>query len=150
MAEWCRRALLLIFLICGCQVYVQCSIRRFLILQIITWLRGFLVWNCSAPEGGMCKAATPAVKQSRASQWRTSASRRLGVSVDLVHYDYPWTCDLCINLRLVHVLHVYGVWWFHAYYLIATNQSSCINWPHKIFLVVFKTIIRNCLVYAFV
>ena len=39
-------------------------------------------------DGGMCKATTPSVKQSRASQWRARASRRLGASVDMVHRDY--------------------------------------------------------------
>ena len=39
-------------------------------------------------DGGMCKATTPGVKQSRASQWRACASRRLGASVDMVHRDY--------------------------------------------------------------
>ena len=41
-----------------------------------------------APHGGMCEATTPGVKQSRASQWRAHASRRLGASVDMVHCDY--------------------------------------------------------------
>ena len=41
-----------------------------------------------APHGGMCEAITPGVKQSRASQWRAHASRRLGASVDIVHCDY--------------------------------------------------------------
>ena len=40
------------------------------------------------PDGGMCKPTTPGVKQSRASQWRARASRRLGASVDMVHCDY--------------------------------------------------------------
>ena len=40
------------------------------------------------PDGGMCKATTPGVKQSRASQLRARASRRLGASVDMVHRDY--------------------------------------------------------------
>ena len=41
-----------------------------------------------APDGGMCKATSPGVKQSRASQWRARASRRLDASVDVVHCDY--------------------------------------------------------------
>ena len=40
------------------------------------------------PDGGICKATTPGVKQSRASQWRARASRRLCASVDMVHRDY--------------------------------------------------------------
>ena len=40
-----------------------------------------------APEGGMCKATTPGVKQSHVSQWRGRASRRLGASVDMIHCD---------------------------------------------------------------
>ena len=40
------------------------------------------------PDGGMCEPATPGVKQSRASQWRARASRRLGASVEIVHRDY--------------------------------------------------------------
>ena len=45
--------------------------------------------DCSgSPDGGMCKATTPGVKQSRASQWRARASRRLRASVDMVHCDY--------------------------------------------------------------
>ena len=56
---------------------------------IITWLRGF--WRETvvvAVDGGMCKATTPGVKQSRASQWTARATRRLGASVDVVYYDY--------------------------------------------------------------
>ena len=41
-----------------------------------------------APDGGMWEAVTPGVKQSRASQWRTRASRRFGASVGMVHCDY--------------------------------------------------------------
>ena len=39
-------------------------------------------------DGGMCKATTPGVKQSRASQWTARATRRLGASIDMVYYDY--------------------------------------------------------------
>ena len=52
------------------------------------------------PDGGMCKATTPGVKQSRASQWRARASRRLSASVDMVHRDYALTCDLYITKAL--------------------------------------------------
>ena len=41
-----------------------------------------------APDGGMCKATTPGVKQSRVSQWRARASRRLDASADMVKCDY--------------------------------------------------------------
>ena len=41
-----------------------------------------------APDGGMCKATTPGVKQSRASQWRVRASCHFGVSADMVNCDY--------------------------------------------------------------
>ena len=41
-----------------------------------------------ALDGGMCKATTPGVKQSRASQWTARATRRLGASVDMVYCDY--------------------------------------------------------------
>ena len=41
-----------------------------------------------APDGEMCEATTPSVKQSRASQWRARASRRLGASVDMVPVFY--------------------------------------------------------------
>ena len=45
--------------------------------------------DCSgSPDGGMCKATTPGVKQSRASQWRAPASRHLRASVDMIHCDY--------------------------------------------------------------
>ena len=50
-----------------------------------------------APDGGMCKATTPGVKQSCASQWRAHASRRLGASVDMFHCDYVWICDLYLQ-----------------------------------------------------
>ena len=40
------------------------------------------------PDGGMCKATTPGVKQSHASQWKVHASRRLGASGDMVNYHY--------------------------------------------------------------
>ena len=40
------------------------------------------------PDGGMRKAATPGVKQSRGSQWKGRASRRLGASIDVRHFDY--------------------------------------------------------------
>ena len=41
-----------------------------------------------APDGGMCKATAPGVKQSRASQWRARANRHLGASADMVKCDY--------------------------------------------------------------
>ena len=41
-----------------------------------------------APDDGMCKATTPGVKQSRASQWRARANLHLGASVDMLHCDY--------------------------------------------------------------
>ena len=47
-----------------------------------------------APDGGMCKAITPGVKQSRVSQWRARASRSLGASTDMAYCDYALTCDL--------------------------------------------------------
>ena len=58
------------------------------------------------PDGGMCKATNPGVKQSRASQWRTRASRRLGASVDMVHRDYAYTCDLYITKTLSNIFMV--------------------------------------------
>ena len=55
---------------------------------IITWLRRFLATVVVVPDGGMCKATTPCVKQSHASQWRGCASHHFGASVDMVHSDY--------------------------------------------------------------
>ena len=52
------------------------------------------------PDGEMCTATTPGVKQSRASQWRVRASRRLGASVDMIHHDYALTCNLHITKTL--------------------------------------------------
>ena len=41
-----------------------------------------------APGGGMCKATTPGFKQSRASQSRAHASRRLGASADAINCEH--------------------------------------------------------------
>ena len=54
-----------------------------------------------APDGGMCKDATPGVKQSRASQWRARARRHFGASVDMAHCDYAWTCDIFIPQKAI-------------------------------------------------
>ena len=56
--------------------------------DIITWLDFWRETVVVVPDGGMCKPTIPGVKQSRASQWRARASRRLGASVDMVHRDY--------------------------------------------------------------
>ena len=57
----------------------------------------------------MCKATTPSIKQSCASQWRACASRCLGPSFDI-------SLRLCLNLWLIlpenNLIYVYGDWWF--------------------------------------
>ena len=72
---------------------------------IITWLPGFFARNCSvALDGGMCKATTLGVKQSRVSQWTATANHRLGA--DMVYCDYAWTCDLYIPKTISYMFMV--------------------------------------------
>ena len=66
-----------------------------------------------APDDGMCKATTPAVKQSRASQWRARASHRLGSSADMVNGFYAFL-NLRLRLPKKNLKNVYGDWWFHT------------------------------------
>ena len=75
---WCLRL---------CMPYIFQS--RKLLHTIITWLREFWARNVGdVLDGGMCEATTPGVKQSRASQYRAHANRRLDANVDMVHFDY--------------------------------------------------------------
>ena len=61
-----------------------------------------------AHDGGMCKATTPGVKQSRASQWRARVSRRLGVSANTVNCEYAYTSDLDFQNRISKLFMVIG------------------------------------------
>ena len=58
----------------------------FIDYNMTVWIFGETV--VIAPDGGMCKTTIPGVKQSRASQWRARASRRLGANADMVYCDY--------------------------------------------------------------
>ena len=73
----------------------------------LTWLCGF--WHETVvviPDGGMCKATTPCVMQSYASQWRARASRRPGTRVGMFHCDYALTWDLYLGKTISYMFMV--------------------------------------------
>ena len=60
------------------------------------------------PCGGMCKVTTQGVNQSRASQWRSAANRRLDTSSIIVRCDDALTCSVYFQNLISCILMVIG------------------------------------------
>ena len=99
------------------------------VICIMTRLWRFLARNGGGyPEGGVCKATTPGVKQSCASQWRSRASRHVYASVYMIHCNYAYTRCWYFQQPTPYMFMVIGG--STQIVLIATNHAFSVNRPH--------------------